>query len=79
MSGFFTMLEEHLTVPFTTTLLGVEISVEKIDITDYEEIVAICRRGRDRQRIPILDLPLPRPKPVGAEWIDAFRRWSRWR
>jgi hypothetical protein len=51
ISGFFNMLEERLAVPFTTDMLGVEIVVERIDITDEEEIVAICRRGRGRQRI----------------------------
>jgi hypothetical protein len=79
ISGFFNMLEERLAVPFTTDMLGVEIVVERIDITDEEEIVAICRRGRSRQRISILDLPLPRPRPAGAEWIDAYRQWARWR
>lgn len=71
------MLEERLAVPFTTNLLGVEIVVEGIDITDEEEIIAVCRRGRDLQRISILDLPLPRPRPAGAEWIEAYRRWAR--
>jgi len=46
-------------------------------VTDEEEIVAICSRGKSRQRISILDLPLPSPPPQGAEWIDAFRRWAR--
>jgi hypothetical protein len=79
ISGFFSMLEEQLAVPFKSSLLGVEIVVERIDITDEEEIVAMCRRGRSRQRISILDLPLPRPRPAGAEWIEAFRHWARWR
>lgn len=79
ISGFFCMLEERLALPFTTELLGVEIVVERVELTDEEEIVALCRRGRDRQRISILNLPLPRPKPPGAEWIEAYRRWARWR
>jgi len=79
ISGFFCVMEEQLALPFTTKLLDTEITVEKIDITDEEKIVAICRRGRDRQRISILELPLPSPRPVGAEWIEAYRRWARWR
>jgi hypothetical protein len=79
ISGFFCVMEEQLALPFTTKLLDTEITVEKIDITDEEEIVAICRRRRDRQRISILELPLPSPRPVGAEWIEAYRRWARWR
>jgi len=51
--------------------------VKKIDLTVEHEIVAICRRGGHRQAIPILDLPLPVPRPDGAEWIDAFRHWRR--
>jgi hypothetical protein len=79
VSGFFCMLEDQLAVPFTTKLLGEEIIVEKIDITEEDQIVAICRRGRNRQRISILDLPLPSPGLAGAEWIEAYRHWARWR
>jgi len=33
-------------------------------------------RGSQRQWIPVLDLPLPRPAPAGSEWIDAYSRWA---
>ncbi len=75
IGGIFTMMEENLAVPFKTTILGVEVMVERIDLE--EVIVAVCRRGRNRQRVPVLDLSLPKPRPAGAEWIDAYRRWSR--
>jgi hypothetical protein len=75
--GFLTMLEEHLTVPFITDILGVAVRVDRVDLTDAEEIVAICRRGRQWQSIPILDLPLPSPPPDGWEWIEAYRHWAR--
>ena len=74
-TGIFTMLEENLAVPFETTLLGMEVTVERINMNDADDIVALCRR--ERQRVPILDLPLPEPRPRGAEWIDAFRRWAK--
>ena len=77
MVGFYTMLEDNLVVPFDTEILGVEVVVERIDMTDYEQIVAVCTRGKSRQRIAILDLPLPDPPPAGAEWIAAYRRWAR--
>ena len=51
--------------------------VERIDLTEADEIVAVCRRGRSRQRVPILDLTLSLPPPEGAEWIQAYRRWDR--
>lgn len=78
-TGIFTMLEENLAVPFATTLLGVEVNVERVDLNNAGEIVAICRRGRERLRVPVVDFPLPEPNPNGAEWIDAYRRWARWR
>lgn len=75
MTGWFTMMDERLTVPFETTVLGVPVTVERVDLDDSEQIVAICTRGRSRQAIPILDLPLPSPPPEGAEWIEAYRQW----
>jgi hypothetical protein len=78
-TGFLTMLEEHLELPFETLVLGAPVRVERIDLTEADEIVAICRRGKNRQRVPILDLPLPDPPPQGAEWIAAYRRWAHGR
>src|SRR5882757_4837496 len=74
LTGLFTMIEEHLAVPFTTTVLGVEVTVLTVDLAT-DNIVAVCTRGRDRQRIDLLDLPLPTPPPDGAAWIDAYRHW----
>ncbi len=75
-TGWFTMLEEHLALPFETAVLGVTARVERVDLTRREEIVAICTRGKSRQAIPILELPLPSPAPAGAEWVEAYRRWT---
>jgi hypothetical protein len=55
----------------------VDANVEKVDMTLDGHIVAICRRGKTRQKIPILDLPLPTPTPAGVEWIAAYRHWRR--
>ena len=62
-----------------SAMLGVEVTVERVDMTDDGQIVAVCARGRSRQCVPILELPLPDPPPAGTEWIDAFRRWARGR
>jgi hypothetical protein len=72
--GFFAMIEENLAFLFVTQVLGQEVTVAKLDITKRDEIVAICSRGKATQAIPILDLPMPNPRPEGAEWIDAYRR-----
>ena len=73
--GFFAIIEENLALPFVTQVLEQEVTVAKIDFTKRDEIVAICARGKATQAIPILDLPMPKPRPEGAEWIDAYRRW----
>jgi len=73
--GFFAMIEENLALPFVTQVLGQEVTVAKVDITQRDQIVAICSRGNATQAIPILDLPMPDPRPEGVEWIDAYRRW----
>jgi hypothetical protein len=75
ITGWFTMIDENLAVPFETTVLGVPVTVERLNLSDSEQIVAVCTRGRSRQSLPILDLPLPSPPPDGAEWIEAYRRW----
>ena len=75
--GFYTMLDNDLELPFKTAVLGSEVTVEEIDLTDNDRIVVVCRRGQERQRLPILDLPLPEPPPKGWEWIEAYRHWAR--
>lgn len=76
-TGFLTMIEDNLAMPFTTTVLGAEVEVVAVDMQDDESVVAVCRRGKARQRIPILDLPLPSPPPAGSEWIEACRGWLK--
>ncbi|MCW3841678.1 hypothetical protein ONA70_16380 [Micromonospora yasonensis] len=75
LAGLFTMIEDNLAVPFTTQVLGVEVTVRRVDLR-HGAVVAICHRGRIRQAIGILDLPLPEPSPPGAEWIEAYRHWA---
>jgi len=75
LSGLFAMIEGDLTVPFETEVLGVPVVVRKVDLRS-SGIVAICHRGRLRQAIGVLDLPLPDPAPDGAEWIEAYQWWA---
>ena len=77
--GLFTMVEENLRLPFSTTVLGIQVNVQKVELNDAGEIVVVCSRGPEKQRIPLLDLSLPSPRPDGAEWIEAYRRWARGR
>src|SRR5262249_55909407 len=63
VSGLYTMIADNLALPFQTVVLGVDVTVKDVDLTDRGEIVALCSRGRFRQPISILDLPLPVPPP----------------
>ncbi len=75
VTGFYTMMENDLRLPFETQILCVTASVEGIDITEDDQLVAVCRNGKARQRTPLSELPLPSPLPEGAEWIVAYRYW----
>jgi len=76
VTGLFTMIEERLDVPFQTTVLGMLVTVARVDVTADESIVAICARDGHRQTIPILDLARPDLAPDGWEWVEACRRWA---
>jgi hypothetical protein len=47
-TGWFTMFEEHLELPFETVVLGVLVTVEAIDQRDDNRIVAVCARGKEK-------------------------------
>ena len=68
------MLENDLHLPFETQILGVTATVESIDITGDDQLVAVCGAGKTRQRILLSELPLPSPPPAEAEWIAAYRK-----
>ena len=74
-SGLCTMIEENLALPFTTRILGVDVSVIAVEMGDDGAVKAVCQRDGERQRIALTDLPLPSRQPSGAEWIAAYRSW----
>jgi len=76
-AGFFTKMEDNLRLPFEIEMFGFKVTVERVDMTEDDALVAICRRGSKRQTVSVLDLPLPSPPPAGAEWIAAYKYWRR--
>ena len=71
VTGFYTMMENDLRLPFETEVLGMTVIVEGIDITEDDQLVAVCRKDKTKQRISLLELPLPLTLPKGADWIAA--------
>src|SRR5215813_10643793 len=59
VTGFYTMMEKDLRLPFETEILGITVTVEGIDIADDDQLVAVCRKGKSKQRISLSELPLP--------------------
>ncbi len=44
IAGFYTMLDDHLAVPFQIVMLDVEVTVERVDMTNDDQIIAVCAR-----------------------------------
>jgi len=74
-TAFAVMIGDNVDFPFSTVVFGVEVNVTGVDEGPGPGIAAVCHRGKERQRIGILDLPLPSPPPAGSEWIAAYRHW----
>ena len=60
VTGFYTMLEDNLAVPFHTEVLGVDVVVTNVNLGEDDQITAVCTRGRVKQHVSILDLPIER-------------------
>ena len=66
VTWFYTMIEDNMAFPFETEVLGVKVVVTGVDLTDDEQIVAVCKRGKSRQRIPVLEAKIAGLPPLGA-------------
>ena len=38
LGGFYTMIDDHLAVPFESSLLGVPVTMRRVDLTERNEI-----------------------------------------
>jgi hypothetical protein len=72
LAGFAVMIEDNLAVPFETTVLGVAVTVKKVD-ESASGIVAICAAGTGRRSRSSTSRCLTRPRrapngslPTGA-------------
>src|SRR5947207_4245350 len=59
-TGFYTMMEDNLRLPFETEILGVAVTVESIDFSGDDDLVAVCRKDRLARRSRCLNSPCPR-------------------
>jgi hypothetical protein len=77
ITAFCTMIEDNMTFPFESVILGAKVKVEKVDLTDDERIVFVCRRGRERLLLDVRELEYSNPPPEGWKWIEAYRHWAQ--
>ncbi len=76
-TAFYTMIEDHLTLPIKTAILGIAVTVERVELNDRDDVVFVCRRGKHRLRVSAADLPDPGSIPEGWEWVEAYSAWLR--
>lgn len=74
-TGFLTMLDEHIAMPFMAKIAGSEIRVTSFDVDDYRIFVR-CERDGMTYSLDVLDIE-PTTETQGIEWIAAYRQWCR--
>ena len=53
IGGFCAAIDEHLTVPFETAVLGTTVTVRRVDLTDPDEIVALGSHVSCADTVPL--------------------------
>jgi Calcium binding len=78
-AAFHYVLEEELELPLQVELGAAIATVVGLELTDDDRLVAVCRMGRSRRRVPLTELAAPVKAPRGSKWLDAYLRWERGR
>lgn len=71
-SGFLVMMEENISVPFSTMIAGSRIEVVKFDM-DHERVYIRCKREGKTYSVDVLDIETT-ARMHGVEWIAAYRQ-----
>ena len=73
--GWYELINQNLSVPFKTSILGIEAIVVKVDLNEDSQVVALVTRGNSSMEVRLEDVALLAPLTKGAEWVFAYRRW----
>jgi Calcium binding len=77
LSGFLTYLDEALEQPVEATVMGVPVTLLRVDSADgpLRGLVAHCQRDGDDYQISLLDVAVPRETAV-SRVLAAYRHWA---
>ena len=74
LSGFYTILEENIQFPFPAIVIGEEVEVVGVEWAD-NGIKAQCHRKHKSYSVNIVDIEYNSNIVLGAEWINAYKKW----
>ncbi len=73
VTGFYEMLDQHLSIPFQAKVVGEKVTITGVDVEETE-LVALCMRKGRKYRIALLSVECPGDIP-GGEWLAAYRKF----
>ena len=77
-TGFLTMLQDYLPIPFKALIVGEEVEVVEVDKgREGHCIMVICKRDGKKYKVSVTSLEWPGRPPKAAEWIEAYKAWVR--
>ena len=76
--GFHAMIVDNLKIPFVTSVLGIEVTVEHMGLGEDNSILAVCARGGIRQAVRVWIfrcqsrrlLARSGSMPIGTGWAE---------
>ena len=78
LNAFTYAFEDLARLPFTASIVGVEVQVMAVDYQGWERqgLSAVCRRNGQLHRVGLLDLTPVEPLDRSTrQMLDAYRRW----
>lgn len=75
--SFLQAIDDEVTLPFTASLVGIEVTVAGVDFDGDERrgLVATVTHDGSSATVSILDLDLTAADPTTIRIIAAYRRW----
>lgn len=77
-TGLLTFLEDRIACPTAATVIGMPVTVLRLDLDEQEgTVIAVCRVKGRQEKIPIRLVVWANLTKSGTDAIDAYLMWSR--